>query len=76
MNKTIATTARLNMESPEELNCLVNKAKEITGVQVLSTRQIASNMFEAEVYLEDVTDLWLLGMAVGKNFPKIDNCQN
>jgi len=64
--KTIAATTRVTLSTEEGMYYLCRKVTEISGCQALSTRQIASNMFEVELYLEDITDLWLLGLAVGR----------
>lgn len=67
---TMAATARINTSTEEGIDFLCEKAKEYGGdVQVLSTRQIASNMFEMELFLSDITDLYLLGVALGRKFP-------
>lgn len=68
--KTMPATTKVSVCTKEEADYLEEKAKTYSDVQVLGGRQIASNMFEIELYLEDVTDLWLLGLSVGRKFPK------
>lgn len=70
--KTIAATTTVNISTYDGLEYLEQKCKEISGIQFLRAKQIASNMYEAELYLEDITDLWLLGLAVGRKFPKTE----
>jgi hypothetical protein len=68
---TMAATARINTSTEDGIDFLCEKVKEYDGdVQVLSTRQIASNLFEMELFLTDITDLYLLGVALGRKFPE------
>lgn len=67
--KTIAATTTLGCSSEDEVNFLIEYAKTITGIQTLRARQIASNYFELEVYCEDITDVYLLGVGLGRSFP-------
>lgn len=73
--KTIATTTIVGASTEAEADFICEKAKEFSDgeVQVLSTRQIASNYYEVQMYLADVTDLYLIGLAVGRKFPLINN---
>ncbi len=68
--KTIAVTTKVTTDTRAEAEYLDEICSDWDGCQVLSVRQFASNMYEIELYLEDVTDLWLLGLKVGKKFPK------
>lgn len=67
--RTITATTKVTTSTKEAAEYLREKCKEIDGCQVLSARQLASNLYEIELYLDDITDLWLLGVAVGKQFP-------
>lgn len=74
--KTIAATTTLGCSSEAELDFLSEYTKNITGVTSLRKRQIAGNYFELEVYCEDITDVYLLGLALGRQFPKQESEQN
>ena len=67
---TIAASTFLECESEEELDFLVKYAKGFSDVKVLRQRQHASNSFELEIYCEDITDVYLFGIALGRKFPE------
>jgi hypothetical protein len=67
--KTISATTNVLVGSEEQAEYLSEKCKALTGIQVLNVRQMASNVVEVQLYLQDITDLWLLGIAVGQKFP-------